>query len=401
MAPKQDPTYAAKGKLKFVTHSRRMIFEEDTKDTEYVPINIRTSLTTLRTTRNRAQLVVPDVVTALHSDKRATPIGSPAGSESSSDSSFNGITASSFEADSAGDILVPPSFEHAPVVEEPNRWCVEGQYQLYRDARMLNKNDKMARLVTDERRVHLWPRPHSAHQYRRVRLSDDSIQSGAFQRDAEQREPLNRWLARHLATDGKRADWVRTSSLGIKKAALTFATKFLWLLVHNRVSPTQAYNVLTWDRAVMVASLELNFGRILIMATKTLDIGLIRDEADRAAPRREPQVEVPPLGDDLVGDVEKMHIDDPAPPATTRQSSTIDLSTFKENLACLRADLDSFLVPPESAPQAAPTDGVDTIVISILFGDEVLPSDSSHAAGKRPRSDRTSDDVEAHKMRKK
>jgi len=84
-----------------------------------------------------------------------------------------------------------------------------------------------------------------------------------------------------------------------------------------------------------------------------------------------------------------------------RPSPTIDLSTFKENLACLRADLDSFLVPPESAPQAAPTDGVDTIVISILFGDEVLPSDSSHAAGKRPRSDRASDDAEAHKMRKK
>jgi len=150
MAPKQDPTYAAKGKLKFVTHSRRMIFEEDT---EYIPLNIRTSLTTLRTTRNRAQLVVPDVVTALHSDKRATPIGSPAGSESSSDSSFNGITASSSEADSAGYIPVPPSSEPAPVVEEPNRWCVEGQYQLYRDARMLNENDKMARLVTDERRV--------------------------------------------------------------------------------------------------------------------------------------------------------------------------------------------------------------------------------------------------------
>uniref|UniRef100_M1DPD3 Integrase core domain containing protein n=1 Tax=Solanum tuberosum TaxID=4113 RepID=M1DPD3_SOLTU len=38
--------------------------------------------------------------------------------------------------------------------------------------------------------------------------------------------------------------------------------------------------------------------------TKILDIDLIWDEANVVAPRTEPHVEVPPLGDDLVADEE-------------------------------------------------------------------------------------------------
>ncbi|KAG5595790.1 hypothetical protein H5410_037022 [Solanum commersonii] len=34
-----------------------------------------------------------------------------------------------------------------------NRWCVEGQWQIYRDAKMVNEKQKMARLITEERRV--------------------------------------------------------------------------------------------------------------------------------------------------------------------------------------------------------------------------------------------------------
>uniref|UniRef100_M1DN58 Integrase core domain containing protein n=1 Tax=Solanum tuberosum TaxID=4113 RepID=M1DN58_SOLTU len=115
-----------------------------------------------------------------------------------------------------------------------------------------------------------------------------------------------------------------------------------------RVSLTQADNVVTWDRTVMVAALvagfEMDFARLiiaevherafkstttysipcllfhlcrdsgvpvwhydkLIQATKTLDISLIRDEANVVAPRRDLQVEVAPLGADLVADVEQM-----------------------------------------------------------------------------------------------
>uniref|UniRef100_M1DR53 Uncharacterized protein n=1 Tax=Solanum tuberosum TaxID=4113 RepID=M1DR53_SOLTU len=96
------------------------------------------------------------LVTAPYSDEGVTPIGSPAGSEyaydSGSGSSSNNSTSSFSEEDIAGDIPVPPCTEPAPVAEEPNRWCVDGQYQIYRDACMLNENDKPARLITEEHR---------------------------------------------------------------------------------------------------------------------------------------------------------------------------------------------------------------------------------------------------------
>uniref|UniRef100_M1DYV8 Integrase core domain containing protein n=1 Tax=Solanum tuberosum TaxID=4113 RepID=M1DYV8_SOLTU len=130
------------------------------------------------------------------------------------------------------------------------------------------------------------------------------------------------------------------------------------------VSPMQADNVLTWDFTVMVSALvagfEMDISRMiiteiherafkatitypfpclifqlyrdsgvpvwhcdkLIKATKTLDIGLIRDEVNVAEPHREPQVEVPLLREDLVADVEHMHGGEPAPPAPTEDAPT-------------------------------------------------------------------------------
>uniref|UniRef100_M1DAD5 Integrase core domain containing protein n=1 Tax=Solanum tuberosum TaxID=4113 RepID=M1DAD5_SOLTU len=72
----------------------------------------------------------------------------------------------------------------------------------------------------------------------------DIVRSGAFQRNAEQREAVLLWLAR--------------------------------------------------DSGVLIWHCDK-----LVYPTGALDIGLIRDEANVAAPRREPQVEVPPLGADL------------------------------------------------------------------------------------------------------
>ena len=55
----------------------------------------------------------------------------------------------------------------------------------------------------------------------------------------------------------------------IKKSNLKFAAKFIWLLVHHYLSPTTAYNILTWDRVVlvvaMVAELEVDFLRLLLV----------------------------------------------------------------------------------------------------------------------------------------
>ena len=55
--------------------------------------------------------------------------------------------------------------------------------------------------------------------------------------------------------------------MGIKKANLTFTAKFLWLIVHNCLSPTATDNIVTWDRAVlmaaMIAGFEVDFAWLL------------------------------------------------------------------------------------------------------------------------------------------
>ena len=53
----------------------------------------------------------------------------------------------------------------------------------------------------------------------------------------------------------------------IKKANLTFTVKFLWLLVRHCLSPKAADNIVTWDRAVlmatMIAGFEMDFAWLL------------------------------------------------------------------------------------------------------------------------------------------
>ena len=122
---------------------------------------------------------------------------------------------------------------------------------------------------------------------------------------------------------------------------MTFTAKFLRLIVCHCLSPTAADNIVTWDRAVlmaaMIAGFEVDFAWLLqavmherafkvtttypfscmifslcrstgvpiyhIDQLKTLqgtvDIGLIRDEANEFAPRRGPRPELPPLGENL------------------------------------------------------------------------------------------------------
>ncbi|KAG5600569.1 hypothetical protein H5410_031939 [Solanum commersonii] len=75
-------------------------------------------------------------------------------------------------------------------------------------------------------------------------------------------------LTSTMVRDGERAKWVTTPRLGIRKAILNFVAKFFWLFVRNSVSSTKANNQLTWDRAVMVATLvagvEIDFARMLL-----------------------------------------------------------------------------------------------------------------------------------------
>ena len=44
-------------------------------------------------------------------------------------------------------------------------------------------------------------------------------------------------MALHLSVDGEGADWVTEPNGAIKKANLTFTTKFLWLIVRHCISP--------------------------------------------------------------------------------------------------------------------------------------------------------------------
>ena len=60
---------------------------------------------------------------------------------------------SSDEADNADFTPAPLTDVPAPVADQPNRWCVGGQYQVYRDAKPLNNKSIMTQILTVERRV--------------------------------------------------------------------------------------------------------------------------------------------------------------------------------------------------------------------------------------------------------
>ena len=58
------------------------------------------------------------------------------------------------------------------------------------------------------------------------------------------------------------------STLSDHQEGLNFVAKFFWLIVCNKVSTMQADNILTWDRAVMVAALvaglKIDFARMML-----------------------------------------------------------------------------------------------------------------------------------------
>ena len=80
-----------------------------------------------------------------------------------------------------------------------------------------------------------------------------------FQWRRELRESTKRWIAQQISIDGEGEDWVMDPRGLIKKSILTFSTKFILLLVHHCLSPTSVDNILTWDRAVLVAAMVAGF----------------------------------------------------------------------------------------------------------------------------------------------
>uniref|UniRef100_M1DY91 Uncharacterized protein n=1 Tax=Solanum tuberosum TaxID=4113 RepID=M1DY91_SOLTU len=123
MASKQAPVYSRNGKLKFVSPSKHLINESN--EDEYVSKTTRDSPIVFVTMRNRTS------------------------------SNSNGDSNSASDATSTGDAQDPLGVKVESVypTTKPNRWCVEGKYQIYDDEKTLTEHRKVARTITKERRV--------------------------------------------------------------------------------------------------------------------------------------------------------------------------------------------------------------------------------------------------------
>ena len=63
----------------------------------------------------------------------------------------------------------------------------------------------------------------------------------------------------HLSFDGEGANWMIEPKRAIKKVNLIFTAKFFWLIVRHCLSPSAPDNIVTWDRAVLMATMIAGF----------------------------------------------------------------------------------------------------------------------------------------------
>uniref|UniRef100_M1DU02 Integrase core domain containing protein n=1 Tax=Solanum tuberosum TaxID=4113 RepID=M1DU02_SOLTU len=145
-----------------------------------------------------------------------------------------------------------------------------------------------------------------------------------------------------------------------------------------------------WDSGVPIWHFDRS-----VHPTGALDIGLIRDEANVAAPRREPQVEVASMA--------------PSSSQSTPQlgATVVPLARVQKleaqmaELASLRTDVDVIFAAPPVEPEVAPTALADDTVLDALFSgtaeDGLAPT---HAKGKRHRSHRTEEEKSQKRQRR-
>uniref|UniRef100_M1DP22 Integrase core domain containing protein n=1 Tax=Solanum tuberosum TaxID=4113 RepID=M1DP22_SOLTU len=337
MAPKKLVTYTKQGKSKFVASSFRLI-DEDT-DTEkkptFVPPATRTSPTAPQASRNTSRQVVTDVVTISQSDEENILIGSLAGSafgseagsmsgsesthasgsesshasgsesthasgsnaKSASGSSQNEQAASSDEATNSESVPAPRNEDPNLVVGKPNRWCVKGQWKIYRDAKMKNDKEKMAQLITEERRIltgslHTVPDIHRLFNLHKCDwmtrdpgiYSEDIMLEFYASYAATLRGSISK-RSKPIAQDPLTSTMVRGCPVDISHATINRflygpTTGHFWSL--NTTEFDYRWDVMR--RGVFQRNVEQ-----LIHPTGTLDIGLIRDEANVTTSHREPQ----------------------------------------------------------------------------------------------------------------
>uniref|UniRef100_M1DM43 Integrase core domain containing protein n=1 Tax=Solanum tuberosum TaxID=4113 RepID=M1DM43_SOLTU len=240
-----------------VLHLRRFHLQ---RDPDYSP-------TPARTTQNQSKKVLPDVVTASHSDEKDTLIRSPtrsgsnsesnsvagSGSGSATSSSAHEAVASFDEPSSSNGIHISQNDQPDPIEGEPNRWFVEGQWQIYRDTKMKNGKEKMARTITEERRVltgSLYTMPDIHHLFQRHKCE---------------------WMAHDPSTYSEEI---------VREFNASYATTLRGRIHKNAKAATQD------------------------PLTSTMD------DANVAEPHRGPRVDVP-MGQDLIHTVEHMQGDGP------------------------------------------------------------------------------------------
>ena len=175
MAPKQDRVYA-RGRSKFLAPSASLVIGSyDERDPEYVPTSTSTQSRAARAARAIPKKVASDVVTASQSDEERTLTGTPSGSATNEEGASGSLgvswseeasgsaevpapataaaSASSDEADSSESTSGSPAQAPTPATDQPNRWCVNGQFQVYSDAKFLTDKGVITRTLTLERRV--------------------------------------------------------------------------------------------------------------------------------------------------------------------------------------------------------------------------------------------------------
>ena len=149
MAPKQDRIYA-RGRSKSVTPSHKVIGSDDERDPEYVPPGTFTLSCAARAPRATPKKVASGIVTASQSDEERTLTGTPSGSATNEEEVSGSLgvswsqeasssaevpapataaaSASFDEADSSESTLGSPAQALTPATDQPNRWCVDGQF---------------------------------------------------------------------------------------------------------------------------------------------------------------------------------------------------------------------------------------------------------------------------------
>ena len=152
-----------------------VIGSDDECDPEYVPPGTSTPSRAARAPRATPKKVEFGVVTASQSDGERTLIGTPFGSATNEKGASGSLgvswsekasgstevptpatavaSASSVEADSSESTSGSPAQAPTLATDQPNRWCVDGQFQVYSDAKFLTDKGVMTRTLTLERRV--------------------------------------------------------------------------------------------------------------------------------------------------------------------------------------------------------------------------------------------------------